>query len=130
MKSIKSKTKLEDTVCRELWHRGIRFRRNVSEMMGKPDIAIKKYKLVVFLDSCFWHVCPIHGHIPLSNQDYWVKKLERNQKRDKKVTEFYIENGWTVLRFWEHEIKQEFTESIDRIIEFIYLAKRITAYKD
>jgi len=125
MKSIKSKTKLEDKVCREIWHRGIRFRRNVPALLGKPDIAIKKYKLVVFLDSCFWHVCPIHGHIPHTNQDYWIKKLERNQKRDLKVTEHYRGKGWAILRFWEHEIKEDIYKVIEHIVECVYLLMRL-----
>ncbi|MGD6966404.1 hypothetical protein ACQCVP_08250 [Rossellomorea vietnamensis] len=54
MKAIRSQSKLENRVSRELWQKGIRFRKNVKSLPGKPDIAIKKYKVVIFIDSCFW----------------------------------------------------------------------------
>ncbi|WP_378210808.1 very short patch repair endonuclease [Anoxybacteroides rupiense] len=119
MRSIRSKTKLEDLVCRELWRRGIRFRRNSKDLLGKPDISIKKYKIVIFIDSCFWHYCPIHGHFPKSNSEYWEKKLNRNIQRDEKVNSYYQDNDWNLLRIWEHQIKDDFSETIDHIVQFI-----------
>ncbi|MES9779227.1 DNA mismatch endonuclease Vsr, partial [Bacillus velezensis] len=80
MRSIKSESKLEQRITSELWRRGLRFRRNVKSLFGKPDIAIKKYKIVIFIDSCFWHNCPKHGHIPKSNIQYWNEKLLRNNR--------------------------------------------------
>ncbi|WP_356948169.1 hypothetical protein [Fictibacillus fluitans] len=71
MRSIKSVSKLEEIVSKELWRRGFRFRRNVKDLFGKPDFAIKKYKVVIFIDSCFWHNCPVHGHLPKTNVEYW-----------------------------------------------------------
>ena len=86
MQAIRSThTKLEDKVCDELWNRGYRFRRNVSGLFGKPDIAIKKYKIVIFIDSCYWHGCEIHGNMPKSNQDYWLKNLIGTRKETKKL---------------------------------------------
>lgn len=123
MRSIKSKSKMEDKVCHELWKRGFRFRRNVATLQGKPDISIKKYKVVVFLDSCFWHLCDTHGHIPQSNIEYWNKKLLRNKERDSIYTQTYIDSGWHVLRVWEHEIKQDLNATIDKIAAFIEEAK-------
>ncbi|MFC5602449.1 very short patch repair endonuclease [Sporosarcina koreensis] len=82
MSRIKSKSKLEDIFASMLWRKGLRFRRNVKTLKGKPDIAIAKYKVVIFVDSCFWHVCPLHFIQPKSNKDYWDKKLKRNQERD------------------------------------------------
>ncbi|MCS3486073.1 DNA mismatch endonuclease Vsr [Bacillus sp. JUb11] len=70
MQAIKSVSKLEDKITKQLWSKSIRFRRNVKDLKGKPDIAIKKYKVVIFIDSYFWHACPIHGNIPKSNMDY------------------------------------------------------------
>jgi DNA mismatch endonuclease (patch repair protein) len=70
MQAIKSRSKLEAKVTKSLWQKGIRFRKNVKSLPGKPDIAIKKYKVVIFIDSCFWHVCPIHGNSPKSNPVY------------------------------------------------------------
>ncbi|PSL41268.1 T/G mismatch-specific endonuclease [Salsuginibacillus halophilus] len=87
MKAITSVSKLEDAVCSELWRRGWRCRRNVKNLKGKPDIAVKKYKAAVFIDSCFWHVCPLHSNIPKTNREFWEAKLARNQERDREVNE-------------------------------------------
>ncbi|MWC30798.1 DNA mismatch endonuclease Vsr [Paenibacillus sp. MMS18-CY102] len=123
MRSIKSKTKMEDRVCKALWNKGLRFRRNIKDLPGKPDIAWKKYKAAVFLDSCYWHVCDIHGHIPQSNVEYWSKKLSRNKERDQVNTAHYLSSGWKVLRVWEHQIKEDFDGTIDLIIDFYEQAK-------
>ncbi|MEH7393191.1 very short patch repair endonuclease [Bacillus sp. JJ1474] len=122
MQAIKSQSQLENTVTKALWKKGFRFRKN-TRMFGKPDISIKKYKVVIFIDSCFWHCCPVHGNMPKSNQDYWMNKLFRNKSRDKEVTSFYIENGWRVLRIWEHEFKQDFEKTIEMIADFIKSAQ-------
>ncbi|MEW4264488.1 very short patch repair endonuclease [Priestia megaterium] len=123
MRAIKSISKLEGIVTRELWSRGVKFRKNVKDLKGKPDIAIKKYKVVVFIDSCFWHCCPLHGNMPKSNQEYWLKKLTRNKERDREITLHYIENRWHILRVWEHQIKQDFESTIQESINFINNAK-------
>ncbi|MDN3017169.1 very short patch repair endonuclease [Paenibacillus sp. BSR1-1] len=124
MGSIRSTTKLEEIVCKSLWHRGLRFRRNVRGLFGTPDIAIKKYKVVIFLDSCFWHYCPKHGNLPKSNVDYWQRKLYRNVKRDYVVNSYYYENGWNLMRIWDHQVKEDFDHVIDSIIEFVENAKK------
>lgn len=119
MKSIRSQSKLENSITKELWKRGYRFRKNSKSLFGKPDISIKKYKIVIFLDSCFWHVCPIHSNQPKSNQEYWSKKLIRNQIRDMKVNDYYIKNGWNLKRVWEHEVKNDFYGVVSEISDFI-----------
>ncbi|EIJ81797.1 DNA mismatch endonuclease, patch repair protein Vsr [Bacillus methanolicus PB1] len=124
MQAIKSKSKLEELVAKELWKRGIRYRRNVKTLFGKPDIAIKKYKIAIFIDSCFWHCCPLHGNMPKSNIEYWEKKLNRNKKRDNEVNSFYKENGWNILRIWEHEVKQDLELTVKKIIDAINNAKK------
>lgn len=93
-------------------------------LFGNPDIAIKKYKLAIFLDSCFWHGCEIHFRVPKSNYDYWSNKIERNRTRDKKVTLHYEQQGWTVIRVWDHEVKEDFESVIERIIEVIESQKK------
>jgi DNA mismatch endonuclease, patch repair protein len=123
MRAIKARSKLEDMVASELWKRGIRYRRNNKSLFGKPDISIKKYKIVIFIDSCFWHCCPIHGNMPKSNIDYWKRKLNRNIERDKEVTSFYKQKGWSILRIWEHEVKKDFDLAIEKIINTIKYAK-------
>lgn len=119
-----SNTKIENLVCKALWAKGIRFRKNVKDLPGKPDIAIKKYKIAIFLDSCFWHKCPFHFKDPKSNIEYWGPKIEANVKRDNKINRHYQENGWNLLRIWEHEIKNNFNVSINSIFEFIERQKR------
>lgn len=124
MQAIKAEhTKLEDGVIKELWKRGIRFQRNVKDLFGKPDIAIKKYKLAIFIDSCFWHGCELHCRLPVSNKDYWCSKIDRNKLRDIEVRNYYRKNDWNMLRIWEHEVKEDFEKSIKSIIDFIKMAK-------
>lgn len=119
MKSIKAQSLLENEVSKALWHKGVRFRKNVRSLFGNPDISIKKYKIVIFIDSCFWHACPIHGNIPKSNTDFWKDKLERNKERDLKVNAYYMDKAWTVIRLWEHELKEDFDGVIERIYQII-----------
>ncbi len=124
MSAIKSThTKMEDKVCYALWNRGLRFRKNVNTLPGKPDIAIKKHKLVIFLDSCFWHKCPKHFKQPKSNLEYWIPKIDRNVNRDKEINKFYSEHNWHLMRIWEHEIKKDFDSTINKIEQFIKNAK-------
>ncbi|MFD1361248.1 very short patch repair endonuclease [Lentibacillus salinarum] len=123
MAAIKSISKLENIVSRELWQRGIRFRRNTKDLYGKPDFSIKKYKVVIFIDSCFWHQCPLHGNMPKNNRDFWKRKLTRNVERDRDVTNVYKENGWHILRVWEHELKDDFDRTLESVIDFINKAK-------
>ncbi|RBW68224.1 very short patch repair endonuclease [Bacillus taeanensis] len=124
MQAIGSQSKLENRVSRELWKRGMRFRKNDKSLFGKPDISIKKYKVVIFIDSCFWHACEQHGNRPKSNQEYWDKKLERNKNRDIEVNEYYKKNHWHLKRVWEHEIKEDLDEVVDNLIDFIEYAKK------
>lgn len=119
MQAIRSQSKLENQVSREIWKRGLRFRKNDKSLFGKPDISIKKYKIVIFIDSCFWHSCPIHGNMPKTNVEYWEKKLNKNIRRDLEVNQYYKEKGWNVLRIWEHNIKKDFQNTIEQIIQFI-----------
>lgn len=124
MSAIKSThTKMEDKVCYALWNKGLRFRKNVKTLPGKPDIVIKKYKLVIFLDSCFWHKCPKHFKQPKSNLEYWIPKIDRNVNRDKEINKFYSEHNWHLMRIWEHEIKKDFDSTINKIEQFIKNAK-------
>lgn len=124
MGSIKRRSKLEDKVSKALWKTGIRFRKNDKSLYGTPDISIKTFKIVIFIDSCFWHVCPEHFKMPKSNTDFWIKKVESNIERDKRVTEYYINKGWNLMRVWEHELKKDnFHTTIDKIAHFIQTVK-------
>ncbi|WP_339181049.1 very short patch repair endonuclease [Oceanobacillus sp. FSL W7-1293] len=124
MKAIKSVSKLESIVSKELWQKGFRFRKNSKDLFGSPDISIKKYKVVIFIDSCFWHQCPLHGNIPKSNTEFWEKKLRRNKERDKEVNEHYEKREWHVKRVWEHEIKNDLEKVIRDLVTFINYAQK------
>lgn len=127
MRAIKSKnTQLEEKITKALWKKGFRFRKNVMSLVGKPDIAIKKYKVVIFIDSCFWHFCTLHCRIPETNRDYWINKLKRNIDRDREVTKYYIDNGWRILRIWEHQVKENLDRTVDSIGQFILYSKKST----
>ena len=106
MSRIKGKnTKPEETVRKFLFSKGIRYRKNVKNLPGKPDIVLKKYKTVVFVNGCFWH-----GHekcryfvMPKSNTDFWNEKILRNINRDNKTYETLMNSGWNVITVWECE---------------------------
>jgi len=80
------------------------WRRHVN-LPGKPDFVFRKQRLAVFVDGCFWHNCPKHGHIPHSNRKYWLRKLRRNKERDRVRNRELRKQGWRVLRLWEHAAK-------------------------
>ncbi|WP_262175674.1 very short patch repair endonuclease [Saccharococcus sp. Marseille-Q5394] len=123
MSKIKSKSKLENMFASALWRKGLRFRRNVKSLKGTPDIAIVKYRIVIFVDSCFWHVCPEHFNQPKSNEEYWNKKLKRNVERDAEINAYYIEKNWNIKRIWEHEIRSDISKAVDDTLKFIKAAK-------
>lgn len=123
MSSIRAKSRLEDEVAHELFKRGVRYRRNNRKLVGTPDISIQKYKVVIFIDSCFWHSCPLHGNRPKSNVEYWEKKLNRNIEKAKEVNAYYEDHGWHILRVWEHELNDDFKGTLGRIEAFIRAAK-------
>jgi len=120
MQSVKSNnTKLENKVRKALWAKNIRYRKNVKDLVGHPDISIKSRKIVIFVDSCFWHGCPEHCRMPHSNEGYWNKKIGTNKTRDESVNKYYADQGWTCVRVWEHELRANFDLTITRIVDII-----------
>lgn len=116
MKQVKSKgSKIEVMLMKELWSRGLRYRKNVKSVYGKPDIAFICKKVAVFCDSEFWHGYNWgeRKHDFKSNQEFWISKIERNIERDLEVTAKLELDGWTVLRFWGKDIKKNLTECAD-----------------
>lgn len=81
--------------------------RRSFKLIGRPDFVFPKSRLVIFLDGCFWHGCPLCRRIPKSNSDYWIRKIGGNIKRDAEISIGLKCRGWTVLRFWEHELKKD-----------------------
>jgi DNA mismatch endonuclease (patch repair protein) len=86
---------------------GFPLKYNVSCIRGKPDIVVQKLKLAVFVDGCFWHGCVEHGRIPKSHQSYWRSKIVGNMVRDEENTVLLEEEGWSVWRVWEHDLRPE-----------------------
>lgn len=108
-------TKPELALRRLLFASGMRFRTRLK-LPGKPDVAFTRAKLAVFIDGCFWHGCPQHGTSPRSNTGYWNAKLQRNRERDTEVGTLLAADGWEVIRYWEHEIKDD----LDRVAREIH----------
>jgi len=77
------------------------------KMFGRPDFASKKKKIAIFIDGCFWHKCPKCYKQPTTNREYWIDKVKRNTARDNKITRELETCGWTVIRFWEHEVLED-----------------------
>lgn len=118
MQAVKSKdSKIELLLRKELWSRGIRYRKNVNRIFGKPDIVFISKKVAVFCDSEFWHGYNWEERKKdfKSHQEFWIPKIERNIERDKEVTEKLNSDGWTVLRFWGNEIKKNTSQCADVI---------------
>jgi DNA mismatch endonuclease, patch repair protein len=91
---------------KKLHHLGLRFRVNfpVPGLSRRTiDIAFTRKKIAVFVDGCFWHVCPQHGTWPATNEEWWRTKLLGNAKRDRETDDLLVGLGWHVLRVWEHE---------------------------
>lgn len=99
-----------------LWAAGLRYRLKVKQKLpGKPDVIFAGAKVVVFVDGCFWHSCPKHGHRPKSREEYWYPKLTRNQERDAAVNAALREMGWQVIRFWEHQIRESLPDCVTQV---------------
>ena len=107
MARIHSKDGKDEIIIRKkLWHEGIRYRTNYKVLPGKPDIAITKYKIAVFIDGEFWHGYDWNKRkVRIKrNRDYWIKKIDYNMQHDKDVNTELKKMGWTVLRFWSKPV--------------------------
>ena len=124
-------TSIEVLLRKALWHKGIRFRKNVKTLPGCPDIAIKKYKLAIFCDGELWHGKDWNNkkNTFKTNSDYWVSKIERNIKRDYGNEKKLEKMGWVVLRYWGSEIQKKLDECAIEIKEIIYKIKNNIYYE-
>lgn len=115
MSRIKGKnTKPEDIVAKYLFAHGFRYRRNVKTLPGTPDIVLKKYKTVIFVNGCFWHAhegCK-YFILPEENREFWEEKLLRNRERDAEKQKQLKELGWNVIVIWECELKSSKDERL------------------
>jgi DNA mismatch endonuclease (patch repair protein) len=103
MAAIHSKNTKPEIILKEaLSAKGLKYEMHYGS--DKIDMAFPSEKIAVFVDGCFWHGCPIHSHRIGTNEAYWQPKLEKNKERDKLKSEKLTMEGWTVLRFWEHDL--------------------------
>lgn len=134
MQNIKSKdTKIEVQLRKALWAKGYRYRKNDKKLPGKPDIALGKYKIVIFCDSEFFHGKDWEVLKPRlekgTNPEYWVKKIENNRRRDDEINKELTFEGWTVIRFWGKDIKNKLDECI-KVIEDIIWEQKMEEVED
>lgn len=118
MQAIQNKdSEIELLLRKELWKRGLRYRKNVKTVFGHPDIAFIGKKIAVFCDSEFWHGYDWeHRKDDIkSRRDFWIPKIERNMQRDIEVNDVLKSDGWIVLRFWGKEIKKDVCKCADII---------------
>ncbi|MDJ0305105.1 very short patch repair endonuclease [Dehalobacter sp.] len=110
MSRIRNKdTTAEEKVRKHLFSQGLRYRKNDKRYPGHPDIVLPKYKVIIFVNGCFWHKhdgCPYFVW-PKSNVEYWRPKLEKNQQHDREVYKRLTEMGWRVIVIWECELKSK-----------------------
>lgn len=114
----------EEKVRKYLFSRGFRYRKNVKSLPGCPDIVLPKYKTVIFVNGCFWHM---HNcgrfRWPSSNVVYWEKKIKQNVERDKQVTEALLVQGWRVMVVWECELKKKhFNQTMENLINILSIS--------
>ncbi len=123
MSRIKAtETKPEILVRKFLFSQGFRYRKNVSNLPGKPDIVLKKYKTIIFVNGCFWH-----GHencryfrLPKSNIDFWENKISGNKKRDAEIYKKLTDSGWNCITVWDCELKKDRREeTLKRLLNII-----------
>jgi len=115
--NLRSNTKPEIALRSALHRLGYRYRKDhrldlPAGVRVRPDIVFTKRKVAVFVDGCFWHVCPEHGREPKRNEWYWTPKLRRNVERDRLVDQALAGDGWQVVRIWEHE---SLPAAVDRV---------------
>ena len=118
MKSNKGKdTNPELLLRKELWRRGLRYRKNYKELFGKPDIVFLGARIAVFVDGKMWHGYDWEHQKDdfKSRRDYWIPKIERNIEYVYEVTQELISLDWLVMRFWDFEIKKNLQECADKI---------------
>ena len=113
--------KAEVSLAKELWKRGLRYRKNYKKLPGSPDISLLKYHIAVFIDGEFWHGKDWSQRKDRlkSNREYWIEKIDENIARDKRNDSLLADMGWVPIHFWEKEVKKDLGSCIDRIIDMI-----------
>ncbi len=121
MSMIKNAETKPEILVRKYFHsKGLRYRVNVKKLPGTPDIVLKKYKSVVFVNGCFWHMhdCK-YFRLPKTRTDWWNNKLTSNKLRDENNTKLLNETGWNVYTVWTCELNKDYKARLDDIIKSI-----------
>lgn len=116
-------TRMEVELRSSLHRRGLRFRKNVAALPGKPDIAFLREKVAIFVDGDYWHarilkesgVDALRASLKTSNREFWINKLKRNYERDVAVSNALEELGWIVVRLWESDLKRSMADGLRTI---------------
>jgi len=121
MSKIRGKdTKLEVSfrkgLSKEAWPMGYRYRKHYKGIPGRPDVVFPKYRLAIFIDGDFWHGYDFEEKRHKLPEGYWPVKIETNILRDERNTRDLKKLGWTVLRFWEHEVKKNPEKAIGKVM--------------
>ncbi|SFB71090.1 T/G mismatch-specific endonuclease [Flagellimonas taeanensis] len=118
-------TKPELAFRKALWEAGYRYRIDYKKLTGKPDIALKKYKTVIFIDGEFWHGYNWEERKDKikTNREFWIAKIERNIQRDEEVNDALDEMGYKVFRFWETEVKKDLDRCLDEVLTHLEQVK-------
>lgn len=111
----------ETALAKALWHRGYRYRLNDRRLPGSPDIAIARYHIAVFLDGEFWHGYDWEARRERlkTNRAYWTEKIEENMARDARNDRLLRERGWTVLHFWERDVKKDLDACVEEVLNAV-----------
>lgn len=112
-------TDLEVAIRKDLFRRGYRYRihpRLPGITRARPDFAFMREKVAVFVDGCFWHMCPKHGTLPEKNAGWWGAKLQENVERDLRHGQTLSAAGWLAVRIWEHE---DLLPAVERVIHHL-----------
>lgn len=120
-------TSIEVKVRKYLFSKGFRFRKNVKDLPGKPDIVLPKYKTVIFVHGCFWHRHPSckDTTTPKTRVDFWEAKFAKNVTNDTKHMQGLSDMGWKVIVLWECEINKQFEATMEDVVD--QLQQRIKA---
>lgn len=132
MAAVRNKdSKAELALRRALHARGVRYRLHAKDVMGRPDLVIRKYRLAIFIDGDFWHgnAWRLRGLRRLedlfpTNTEFWAAKIRRNMARDAEVTEILEKAGWTVVRVWESDVQSDLRRAVRHVLDAIEAARR------
>jgi len=120
MSKIRGKNTIPELKLRKLLYKmGIRGYRIHYNLPGKPDLVFVKKRIAVFVDGCFWHKCPSCFKEPETRNEFWMKKIQSNVERDKKVDDLLKNDGWIIIRIWEHEIKKDPENAVKKILALL-----------